>query len=113
MIFGDRLEIPSSASAAQWISPSLGGSSWTVGALVPNHFSTVMRISAPEPQPVGWWTAYRDVYEVVASVGAQHTTTPNSAWFAVWEGHGFDRAVNRIAWPDPAPDDATRDARAA
>ena len=48
---------------------------------------------------------------IIASVGGRHTSTPDHAWFAVWEGHGFDLASTRVAWLDPPGEDLTRRAR--
>lgn len=111
MIFGDELIAAESVAPAEWIGPACSGANGTVGALVPNKYPLLLRVSAPDPQPEGWWSEYRRLYEVVASVGARHTSTPDRALFAVWEGHGFDTVNTRIAWRDPAPDEATRHAR--
>lgn len=83
----------------------------TVGALVPNSYSSFLRIHSPPSIPGDWWATYRDVCAVVAEIGARHTTTADRAWFAVWEGHGFDTAEVRLAWPDPAVDEAERQQR--
>lgn len=99
---------PTSAASAEWIAAACDGSDGTVGALVPNGYPLALRVFAPESRPDGWWSEYRRLYEVIASVGERHTSSPDRAWFAVWEGHGFDRLTTRIAWRDPAPDDATR-----
>lgn len=79
-----------------------------MGALVPNQYSMVLRVGAPDPMPGDWWSAYRALFEIVASVGALHTSTPDRAWFAVSEGHGFENATTHIAWRDPPFDDDTR-----
>ena len=85
----------------------------TVGALVPNSYSSILRIHPPPPIPGDWWATYRELYERVAKTGARHTTSVDRAWFAVWEGHGFDTAATRLAWPDPPAHDAERRAREA
>ena len=111
MIFGDHLSAADSAAPAEWIEGACRGAWGTVGALVPNHFPAIVRVWAPDPIPDDWWTSYCDLHEIVASVGERHTTSPAHAWFAVWEGHGFDRATTHYAWFEPPRDDATRHAR--
>ena len=112
-MFGDALMPAATTAAAVWIAPALRGSMGTVGALVPDSFSSVLRIHAPPPIPGDWWTTYRDMYARVAEIGAQHTSSVDRAWFAVWEGHGFATAETRLAWTDPAADDAERHEREA
>ena len=90
VIFGNSLSAPASTEPAGWIGESIGGEPWTVGTLVPNRYETLLRLHAPDPTPDGWWELYRDLFVLVASLGARHTTTPEHAWFAIWEGHGFD-----------------------
>ena len=70
---------------------SIGGEPWTVGPLVPNRYESLLRLHPPDPTPDGWWELYRDLFVLVASLGASYTTTPTRAWFAIWEGHGFDK----------------------
>src|SRR3954452_18901582 len=110
MIFGDHVSSPNTAASASWIASAVRGV-WTVGALVPNHYPQILRVYAPDPSRDGWWSAYRHLYEIVASIGEQHTMTPDRAWFAVWEGHGFGTATTHVAWPHPPLDDETRRAR--
>jgi hypothetical protein len=99
-MFGDRIAPATSDAAAGWIRDAIGTSEWTVGAIVPNHYSSYVRVEAPDPTngQGDWWDDYRDLFEAVASVGERHTSTPGRAWFAVWEGHGFDtsEAMNGI-----------------
>ena len=113
VIFGESLSAAASTEAAEWIGESIGGEPWTVGALVPNRYESLVRLHAPDPTPDGWWELYRDLFALVASLGARHTTTPTHAWFAVWEGHGFDKATTHVAWQDPPANDAERQWRAA
>jgi hypothetical protein len=54
---------------------------------------------------------FREIFEVVASVGERHTSSPDRAWFAVWEGHGFDNVASRVAWRDAPADEAEQHAR--
>lgn len=97
MIFGERLTPAESAAPSDWIGPSCRGEWGTVGALVPNQFAATIRVEAPDPSRADWWSEYRDVFSVVASIGARYTSTSTRAWFAVWEGHGFDTATAQIA----------------
>jgi len=87
--FADDVRPADSAAPAAWIAGACRGAWGTVGALVPHEHAVVLRVHPPDPGIADWWSAYRDVYEVVASVGAQHTSRPKRAWFALWEGHGF------------------------
>jgi len=111
MIFGDEVTSAATTAAAAWISPARRGPTGTVGGLVPNAYASMIRLHAPPPKPDDWWAAYRDLYEVVADIGARHTSHPDRAWFAVWEGHGFDTVTRQVAWLDPPVDDADRRAR--
>jgi hypothetical protein len=104
MIFGDRVAPAVTVAPAEWIAGACRGVWWTVGALVPNQYPLILHVQAPDPS-VEWWSAYRHLFEIIASVGARHTSTPNEAWFAVWEGHGFDsgaalRQVPRFDLPN-------------
>lgn len=107
MIFGESVRPAVSAAPAEWITDACRGAGWTVGALVPNHYESFIRVGAPDAEIEDWWAAYRDLFEIVASVGQQHTSTADRAWFAIWEGHGFDSFASRVAWSGPV-DDATR-----
>ena len=79
-----------------------------MGALVPNVFESTLRLHAPAPTPDGWWELYRDLFDLVGSVGVRHTSTPTLAWFAIWEGHGFGTSTRRLAWRTPPVDEAER-----
>jgi hypothetical protein len=68
----------------------------------------VLRIGAPDPELEDWWSAYRELYATIAAVGQRHTTRPDEAWFAVWEGHGFGHSITRLAWREPVDDDTRR-----
>jgi hypothetical protein len=107
MIFGDRVASAVTVAPAEWIAGACRGLCWTVGALVPNQYPLILRVHAPDPSVEDWWSAYRRLFEIIASIGERHTSSPNRAWFAVWEGHGFDCRTTRIAWQGPL-DDATR-----
>lgn len=113
VIFGDTMKPAGTTASADWIAPARRGSMGTVGALVPNAYSSIMRVHAPPPIPGDWWSTYRDLYEFVAEIGARHTSRADRAWFAMWEGHGFDTVSTRVAWWDPPVDDVERRAREA
>ena len=108
VIFGDSLRAAESTDPAEWIAESLRGQPGTVGALVPNLFESTLRLHAPDPTPDGWWELYRDLFDLVASVGVRYTSTPTLAWFAIWEGHGFVPSISQMGWRDPPADEAER-----
>ncbi len=108
MIFGDSVQAASTTAPADWIARARRGASGTVGSLVPNGYKSYLRLRAPEPDVEDWWSDYRRLFEVVAAVGALHTSCPERAWFAVWEGHGFTTFSTHLAWNGPLDDDVTR-----
>jgi hypothetical protein len=104
MAFGDRVEPASGIGPAAWIGPARRTSWGTVGALVPNDFDSYLLIEAAPTDGEGWWDAQRAVVAAIASVAARHTSTPARAWFAIWEGHGWDAGevpatIPRVALP--------------
>lgn len=107
MIFGDSFEAPSSAVPADWLSAARTGEFGTVGGLVPGGHTSFVRVHAPPPEEV-WWPLYRELFERVAALGVRHTSTPDAAWYAIWDGHGFDRASMRVAWREPPDSDDER-----
>jgi len=108
MLFGASVLPADDASPAAWITQAWRGAGGTVGALVPNNYRSVLRVAAPDSAIEDWWAAYRDVYTMIAAVGQRHTTRPDTAWFAVWEGHGFGHSITRLAWREPVDDDTRR-----
>jgi hypothetical protein len=108
--FGNALRPADATTSASWLEQACRGEWWTVGALVPNHYECLLRVGAPLPCD-GWWPAYCELYEVVASVGERHTSSPDEAWFAVWEGHGFDNIARRVAWAEAPSDEAEEHTR--
>ena len=113
MIFGDQLTSAATTASAAWIEPARRRTDATVGNLVPNDYTSFLRVHHPPPIPGDWWATYRDLYEAVAQVGAHHTSRADRAWFAVWEGHGFDSVHFQVGWSDRPIDDAERQAREA
>ncbi|MGE3621282.1 MAG: hypothetical protein AB7L84_12555 [Acidimicrobiia bacterium] len=102
MIFGDDLVVPGSAAAAGWLAPACRGRWGTVGALVPNDFAAYVRIDVPDAEAADWWDLYRSLFAIVARAGEAHTSTPDEAWFAVWEGYGWATATSMYAWSGPS-----------
>ena len=88
-MFGDAVG-PGQIAAAEWLDTACAGAWGTVGALVPNDYEALLRVEAPPGDVDDWWPIYRDLYDAIASVGAAHTSTPGRAWYAIWEGHGYD-----------------------
>jgi hypothetical protein len=107
VIFGDRVAPAVGVAPAEWIAEACRGAEWTVGSLVPNQYPVVLHVHAPDPSAEDWWSAYRQLFETIASIGERHTATPNRAWFAVWEGHGFESRTTLTAWRGPL-DETTR-----
>jgi hypothetical protein len=97
MIFGAHVRSAASIAPAQWIAGACLGEWGTVGALVPNQYPLVLRLRAPDSGIPDWWAAYRDLFGIVASVGKRHTASPDRAWFAVWDGHGFANARTYVS----------------
>ncbi len=113
VIFGDSLRAAASTDPAAWIVGSRRGERGTVGWLMPDLYESTLRLHAPDPSPDGWWELYSDLFDLVASIGARYTSTPDLAWFAIWDGHGFGPGTTSIVWRDPAADDAERQRREA
>lgn len=101
VIFGEHVTSALSTESAEWVGPACRRPFGTVGGLVPNDFSAYVRLFAPDPALDDWWAAYRDLFAVVAEVGVRHTTTPDDAWFAVWEGYGFFGETRMYVWQEP------------
>lgn len=108
MIFGETLHPAPSPAPAGWLSRSCSVRPWTVDGLVPSQYESIIRLHAPDPEPDGWWERYRDVFNIVTSIGAVHTSTPDLAWFAIWEGHGFGISSGEMGWRHPPADEEER-----
>ncbi len=116
MMFGDTVRPADTIASTEWLDASCRGESWTVGALVPNHYESFLRLDAPaadDEDDADWWAAYRELFDVVASIGERHTASPDRAWFAIWDGHGFDASQTRLVWRSGPVDEAERRAREA
>ena len=106
VIFGETLVPAPSVAPAQWLVDGSDGPHGTVDALVPDRYESIIRLHAPDPEPDDWWELYRDLFATVTSVGATHTATPDLAWFAIWEGHGFGPSSGEMGWRHPPADEA-------
>ena len=106
VIFGETLLPAPSTAPAEWLAERSGGPHGTVDVLVPGRFKSIIRLHAPDPEPDDWWELYRDLFVTVTSVGAMHTATPDLAWFAIWEGHGFGPSSDEMGWRHPPADEA-------
>jgi hypothetical protein len=104
--FGPAIRVPSDASAALWIAPTLG-SFGTVGGLVPQGYERYLLLDYRGGEPRGWDRVCR-LFEQLGPVLARHTSTPNRCWFAIWEGYGFDTSMTLLA-AMPKDDEERRD----
>lgn len=71
-----------------WVESALGEFG-TVGGLVPIGFDSYVRIDHGEDEGFGTWDLPSQIVAWIADVGARHTSTPDLARFAVWEGYGW------------------------
>ncbi len=104
MVFGDRLCPAESTEPAEWLVETEHTPGWTIGSLLPAHYEAYLAVAAPGEEADDWWGAHQQTMERASVVLAGHTATPETSWFAVWDGHGFDSWARRIAW---GADDAT------
>lgn len=108
MIFGDHVTAAPSGAAAEWLADACQGEWGSVGSIVPNRYSGYLRVMPPDRDADDWWESYRAVFDAVAAAGSRHTSTPDHAWFAVWEGYGWANARTMV-WVDPSDDAGGRD----
>lgn len=76
-------------AATRWLDETCTGEFGTVGCLVPSHFDAVARVHPPE-QGERWDGRYRRLFATVAEVAVRHTTTPDHAYFGLWDGYGLE-----------------------
>jgi len=88
-VFGGQVEAAADASSADWIASVLHPFGSDVGAIVPPGFDTYLRVSNAAPGDGEVWGTPPGVLATVASTAGAHTSTPDKAWFAIWEGHGW------------------------
>lgn len=86
--FGPDLEAATDRESWSWIEASLAEFG-TVGGLVPTGFERYVRLDHGEDQGYGTWDLPSAVVEWIAAAGSRHTSTPDRAYFAVWEGYGW------------------------
>lgn len=89
VIFGPAVTPAPTTEVADWIAGLLrrGGS---VGSLVPTVYEAYLEVEPPAAGDADdWWPSYRELFGVIAAIGATRTTTPDRCWYAIWEGHGF------------------------
>jgi hypothetical protein len=113
VIYGESLSTAASTEPAEWIGESIGGEPWTVGALVPNRYESLVRLHAPDPTPDGWGGAVPRPLRPRRLPRCGLHDDSDRAWFAIWEGHGFDKTTTHVAWRDQPANDAERQWRAA
>lgn len=101
---------------ADWLEPLLAPFASCVAAVVPYGFAAYARIahsddpfsdvSVPEPGNLA-----HDLLQPLCSNLAEHTRTPDSCWFCLWDGHGWlnDRSTGTITFlrKDAAPQEAS------
>ena len=95
MAFGPAVRVPSDASAALWIAPTLGPFG-TVGGLVPRGYERYLLLDYRGQEPRGW-DSVRRLFEQLVPVLALHTSVADQCWFAIWEGYGFDTSMTSRA----------------
>lgn len=66
----------------------------TVGGLVPSGFDRYLLVEHEPGDYTRDWDAPNDLLEALALLLGEHTSTPDTAWFAIWEGYGFDRSAD-------------------
>ncbi len=110
MIFGENLVAPTTTDEANWLSPGCHLPWITVGNLMPTDYSSYLRVYPPSLDSPDWRHELQSSYTELARIGERHTSTPDSAWFALWEGHGFEGSVASVGWPDAPVDDDERSA---
>jgi hypothetical protein len=93
--FGPAVSVPSHASAALWIAPTLG-SFGTVGGLVPHGYKRYLVLDYRAEEHPGWDGVCR-LFEQLVPLLQEHTSTPDDCWFAIWEGHGFETFATLLA----------------
>jgi hypothetical protein len=93
--FGPAVSVPSDASAALWIAPTLG-SFGTVGGLVPHGYERYLLLDYRVEEHPGWDGVCR-LFEQLVPLLQEHTSTPDDCWFAIWEGYGFETSATLLA----------------
>lgn len=114
MIFGDAVRAPSpedATSATAWLADECVSPFGTVGGFVPDRYPAIVRVPPPALDDADWWARYRQIVAAIAAVGVRHTSTSDQAWFAIWDGYGWESGTSVISWREPPADEAERIAR--
>lgn len=106
MAFGRAVSVPSDASPASWIAPSLGRFG-TVGGLVPHGFERYLVLDYRVEEEPGN-DGVRLLFEGLTPLLARHTSTADECWFAIWDGYGFDTSMTMLA-ATPTNDEERRE----
>jgi hypothetical protein len=94
--FGSRVESPADAEAASWIQARLGAFG-TVGGLVPSGYEAYVAVDHTTFGDRNAWSSSSELLAELGRILVTHTTTPDDAWYAVWEGYGWTSAVTLTA----------------
>jgi hypothetical protein len=86
--FGPDLSAATDPREWEWIAPGLG-TFGTVGGLVPAAFDRCVRIDHGDDEAYDGWGLPAEIVDWFARHAASHTTTPDRALFAIWEGYGW------------------------
>lgn len=97
MTFGSAVDVPSDGTAAGWIASNLG-TFGTVGGLAPRDYERYLLLDYRDrgDDHPGFEGVCR-LFEQLAGVLLGHTSTPDSCWFAIWEGYGFESSSTLVA----------------
>jgi hypothetical protein len=90
-IFGTDVEVAPDAAAASWLGPRLGPFG-TVGGLVPDGFEHCVLVR-PEPRDTSAGDPDVELAGALAALARPYTGTPESVWYAFWEGYGWETAT--------------------
>jgi hypothetical protein len=90
--FGSAVDAPPDADGAAWL-PSRLGPFGTVGGLIPRGFERYVLVEHADRQDPEPWNAPVAMLAALSDAVGGHTTTPDRAWFAIWEGYGWTSAT--------------------
>lgn len=87
-LFGPDLAPVDTPVEWEWIAPALADRH-CVTAIVPGGYERYLRIDHGTAETYDGGGLPAEMLESIASVASHHTTTPDRAWFAIWEGYGW------------------------
>jgi hypothetical protein len=90
--FGPAVAAPPGADGAAWLRSRLGPFG-TVGGLIPSGFGRYVLVEHADAQHPDPWNAPVAMLAALSDAVGAHTTTPDRAWFAIWEGYGWASAT--------------------